>query len=230
MKEQIKAKAAEGDYDSAAKLKSELNDIDFNNSSDDVSASSTYEEVEDYDNGKKTASDSEIAHSGFFLDGIFGGGPLSVPGYSYVPEMLGSINFRLGTKWYFGNGYRYRPGLQMTWFRLGFSAANLLGTTYQQPIFMVDLYPVNIGHASILSFNDVLGLEINVNTGLGMEFPIASTIYPMIGIHVNPELKFRYKALAVGLDISIFNGTQMTSNNSLWYAKNIYSLSIGGKF
>lgn len=221
LKTQLKEAVEEENWDKAAELKGKLNDIDF------LSTSSAPSKNDDYysnNSGLRDFSDREFMEGGFFLDGMIGAGFLAANGFTSDPNL--AFDFQMGTKWHFGEGRVYRPGFQMTWFRLG------LQKSPTSIYFSTHLYPINVGYASIFGFSDELGLEVNVNAGPGFNFILSQ--FPdadvQVGLHVNPNVKFRYGSFAVGVDISMLNGPIVTNGGSLWFSSNIYSLTLGGKF
>lgn len=223
LKSDLKEAVADENWDKAAEVKSELNNIDFNSNSSSSSNKNNNDEYFSND-GLKNNSDREFMEGGFFLDGMIGAGFLAANGFTSDPNV--ALNFQFGTKWHFGEGRVYRPGLQMTWLRLGFQKAAT--STY----FSTHLYPVNIGYASIFGFSDNLGLEVNINFGAGLNFVLGDfpdNVDVQVGLHVNPNIKLRINSLAIGFDISTLNGPMVISGSN-WFATNMYSFTIGGKF
>jgi hypothetical protein len=85
--------------------------------------------------------------------------------------------------------------------------------------------------ANVFKFTDDIGLEVNFTTGLNLDIDLDNN-FVMYGIGFSPELKFRYKNLAVGLDylrIQEFarNAPGESTYNRDW---NIIGLSVGAKF
>jgi len=171
------------------------------------------------------------ATNGLFVDALIGISSLSSHYYKGTDGVAKfSFNARVGSKWYKGNsGSNYTPGFQMTWTRLGVSTfvRNISGSVIDLTSF--DIMPLNIGYTGYLKFNDNVGLETNFNVGPGFSINKYNTL---IGLHINPELKLRYKALALGLDFSFFNGenyNQLYYTRGYWYTLNTYSLVLGIK-
>jgi hypothetical protein len=217
LKSELKNAVANEDWDKAAEIKSELNDINFNGSS----RNSDYSD----NDGLRSSSDRDFMDGGFFLDGILGAGLYRVNGVSSQPNF--EMGFQLGTKWHFGESDYYRPGIQLTWFRMGFSKSP------SDIDFSVHIYPFNVGYASVIGFSDELGLEVNVNFGGGFNFILEQFPYDVdiqVGFHVNPNVKFRFGSFAVGVDVSMLNGPVVTDTYSSWATSNMYSITIGGKF
>ena len=136
----IKEAVADENWDKAAEFKRELNNLNFKGSS------RNFDEGYYNSNGLKKVDEREFMEGGFFLDGMLGSRFLGVNGLTLDPNF--ALNFQMGTKWHFGQGQVYRPGLQMTWLRLGFQKA--VSTTF----LAINLYPMNIGYASIFGFSD----------------------------------------------------------------------------
>lgn len=116
-----------------------------------------------------------------------------------VPSLMQNmaIGFRMSSKWYFGAGERWRPGLMANWFRLGI---------HIDPEDMVSLFigpktlsPLNVGMTNVFKINENMGFEANIASGYNFEINLDYG-YIYSGITLNPEVKFRYKKLAVGLD------------------------------
>jgi len=186
-----------------------------------------------------------LLSSGVFIDGLIGFAQLNRQDYQqdvYYIDQWGnyifspgptsfttnylSIGFRLGTKWYFGENEKWRPGLQVNWIRLGiYLDPDDAGSLFIGP---KNLSICNVGMANIIKFNDKMGLELNFTTGLNMGVDLDYGRMD-IGIGITPEVKFRYKKLALGLDYSHIQGISSTTNfrGDIW---NQLSISIGAKF
>lgn len=145
------------------------------------------------------AQGNEFAKNGLFVDALIGGTALSSHITNGADEIgLFAFNARIGSKWYLGENKKFRAGAQLTYARMGFSVVRNFGTTYA----FFNFIPVNPGFTGYLAFNDKMGLETNLNVGPGFTFNKRSIL---VGVHVNPEVKFRYKALALGFDFSLLN-------------------------
>lgn len=193
-----------------------------------------------------------ILQSGFFLEGIIGptirhSTNVEEIGFwdangNYVPQYVttktndiyASINFRIGTKWYFGAGEKWRPGLQVNFFRFGLLINN-------DPLESVFLGPknftiCNVGMSNALKFNENIGMELNANGGYNLElYPDEGTLAH--GIAANAEVKFRYRRFGVGIDythifgISVdpgFGGTYSPNDRPASYET--IGVSVGVKF
>lgn len=211
------------------------------------------------DDSRNDQDKEDLFKNGIFLDGVLGVG---LRNYSYLEQIytpnidpntgydLGGttteqetrysetnfmLSIRLGSKWYFGQGEKWRPGLQVTWFRfgtyIGGEAADdgpLIAVIGGPKTFSI----CNVGYANIFKFTDQMGLEANVTGGYNLE------MYPYDGIlthgvSATVEAKFRFKKLAVGIDYMHIFGieNETTYNNSVRPASfNNIGISIGGKF
>ena len=217
-KKAIKEAATAGDYETASQMKKLLNKLVFDSDTtkeNEVGAFGTKDnsQVADEDQGFNHSdpyiAKSKIFKNGFYLDGLAGFGSINLS-----PSI--SMGLKMGSKWYFGSSHTYRPGMQLSYFRVDV-IPEFSGLT------SVNFMPVNVGYASVLNFNDKTGIEINGNIGLGTSF--GSDL--IIGFHVNPQAKFRYKVLAIGVDYSIILGTSLF--NGYASSSNIFSFTFGVK-
>jgi len=184
-----------------------------------------------------------LLSSGFFIDGLIGYAELTREDYgtgNYIYDPYGnliyvtqvskssylSLALRLGTKWYFGQREKWRPGLQVNWLRLNM----YLDTDNPESLIIgpKNLSFCNIGMANIIKFNDNMGLELNFTTGLNTGIDLDYGRFD-VGIAIAPEVKFRLKNIAIGLDYSRVEGlvTVGEFRPDTW---NQISLSIGAKF
>jgi len=185
--------------------------------------------------------------NGFYLDLMLGGGDAERKetqiayyddfgnyypnGYEYVyqsEDRFATINFRIGHKWYFGNGAKYRPGLQSHWMRIG------INLNPEDGYASYSLSPLNVGLTNSFKFNERHGMEANVTGGFTvLNFNPFSTIIgngspnSSTGYTFGVELKYRFNILAVGLDYSRFNtGFNHTNRN---HNLNVISVTAGIK-
>ena len=181
----------------------------------------------------------KLLESGLFLDGMVGMNTITQFGLTnyyydefgyYIQETssrqenYASLSIRLGNKWYFGASEKWRPGIQVTYFKLGL---------YLNP----DAYYVgrnslalgNLGFANAFKFTDKIGMEANANVGLSVMnmLPPFSNFDPAFGINYGAEVKFRYRSFAAGFD---FSRLQSNFNNERGTIMNVYSLTVGAKF
>lgn len=164
------------DYEKASNLKKELNNLKSPN----------------YKTEEKEAvnHNSIIMKNGFFINGSIGGGTISSNPY-------GNIGLEFGNKWYFGNNKHYRPGIQVTWVNFNFFI----------PSFTLTLSPVNVGFSNLFEFKQNYGLEVNIDAGYRLFINTTSNTTNeddfVHGVCFNPEVKFRYKRLAVGVEANL---------------------------
>ena len=191
-------------------------------------------------NGKEKKD--HITNNGLFIEGMLGMNSIYKAdvynGYYYDEfgnyvaqtnssrENYTSLSIRLGSKWYFGSSEKWRPGIQLTYFKLGLylnpNANNSSG------IGRNSLSLANVGFANAFKFNEKMGMEANANVGLTvMNFLPPWNYTPAGGINYGVEVKFRYKALAVGLD---YSRMEANFNTSRYTTMDVISLSIGAKF
>lgn len=125
-----------------------------------------------------------------FKNGLFMDGVLSTGNFS-------GIAGRIGNRWNFGSESSYRIGFQVIWGRLGIYGSN--GYTF------LTIAPLNVGVVGTMKFTEKMGLEAAFNLGYNtaIDFDSESSFS---GILINPEVKFRYKIFAVGLDLAIMTG------------------------
>lgn len=158
------------------------------------------------------------------------GGTSFSKGIKTAPESadLDSLNFLAAYSWYKTTDKRYKSGIQLTFARFGIDAGKTRESILfpQRDLVMFNLIPFNVGYASYLTINDVLGMEFNFNLGFGMTM---KKDFVQLGIHSNPNVKFRYKNLAFGLDASFLHGPNLTGNSDL-YSKNTFSATFGANF
>lgn len=180
-----------------------------------------------------------IINSGLFIDGMIGMNSVTQFGFgnfyyddfgNYVQgsgvekDNYASLNIRLGSKWYFGTREKWRPGLQVTYFKLGLYLNPNANNPGRNSIALG-----NLGYTNAFKFKENIGMEANLNVGLCAlnVLPPWSYLDPAFGINYGAAVKFRYKALAVGLD---FSRLQTNFNNSRGTIMNVYSVTIGAKF
>lgn len=185
-----------------------------------------------------------IFGNGFFVEGLIGANQYSERNNylsyydsqgNFYPEghettqsisrsTLTSIGVRFGNKWYFGEREKWRPGLQVTYLKLGIyvNPNSTIGFANSASVG-------NLGFANAFKLSESLGLEANANVGLNiMNFLPPFGNGPAIGINYGAEVKFRFKALAVGLDYSRMEGNLDYQQERK--SMNVFSVSIGAKF
>lgn len=146
--------------------------------------------------GEQSGRPNRITKSGFYLELLVGGG-----GYSHqlVRNFTGpAIAFNLGNKFYMGDKNRdIRFGLDMNWGSIGgiVNSGGFYGGG------AVHLAFVNPGFTMGASFNDAIGIEANFYMGPSVMIytdQIDSEVGG--GLRFGPQVKFRYKVLAVGFE------------------------------
>jgi len=119
----------------------------------------------------------------------------------------------------------YRPGIGAVWGRINI----MLSQTQSGSIYpSIALAPANIGFINAFSFGGKVGMEINLNFGLNLIAHVSGSSL-VAGYLLNPNIKFRYKSFAVGLDITIMAGDNI-SYNVEQTAITLIGLTVGGKF
>ena len=187
---------------------------------------------------QKGEGSSKLTKNGFYVESVLG-----MATTDNTTAALGG-GVKLGNVWYFGTNEVWKPGVKTVWFR---------GTTYfGDSDVIVQGSVANVGFANILKFNENVGLELNFNVGYNVVYNSYDDEYyngyyytstdDFIGggIMFNPEIKFRYKVLAVGLDMVFSNITDFSEDEyyngsyTTYYSTktpfNSINLSIGAKF
>jgi hypothetical protein len=195
-------------------------------------------------------NDDPILQSGFFFEGILGaafrqgryieynsyydqfGNWITTEVEQERTDTYMSLNIRLGSKWYFGASDKWRPGLQVNYFRFGIL---IDPNAFESLIIGPKNFTIcNVGMANAFKFNENIGMEVNVNGGYNLEmYPDDGTVTH--GIAANGDVKFRFRRLAVGIDytrifgfsVDNFGGGSTTDRAANYH---IVGLSIGAKF
>ena len=144
--------------------------------------------------------------NGFLLDAIVSTGDLT------------GVAVRIGNRWNFGSNDAFRLGVQALWGRVGYYGG------YDTGYFT--LAPVNVGVVGTMKFSENMGLEAGLNLGYNLTLNIDGEEFEGFddygyaeysngqhsGILINPEVKFRYKKFATGLDFAFmpFRGGSTT--------------------
>lgn len=174
----------------------------------------------------------DMMGAGFAIDILIGGNTFSriqtnnifdpyqpTPQPQKITTGSSSFGFRLSNKWYFDATPKWRSGIQVSYIRMNFNSSYALS-----PFSAFSLSPLNFGTANIIKLNDHLGLEANMICGLTITQD-GNSGYTYTGITLNPEVKLRYKVLAVGIDYS--RSSQLFNN---YHRLHQLSFSIGAKF
>ncbi len=156
---------------------------------------------------------SKILKSGFGVETFIGTATTDYSSGDF------GVGLKLANYWYFGDNQVWKPGLKSTWFR---------GATYfGSDALTIQGSVLNVGFANAFEFKKNIGLEVNLNVGYNVVIGIFDEYYDSYydeyydtddftggGILFNPEIKFRYNVLAVGLDFVFTNVTEYTEQES----------------
>lgn len=160
-------------------------------------------------------TESKILKNGFGVESFIGTATTDYSGGD-----LG-VGIKLANYWYFGGTGKWKGGLKSTWFR---------GATYfGDNVTTIQGSVLNVGFANVFEFSPNIGLEVNLNVGYNVVIGIFDGYYDVYyggfysdnyydedfaggGILFNPEIKFRYNVLAIGLDFAFTNVTEFSEN------------------
>ena len=198
-----------------------------------------------FSNAQEKSGSSKLTKNGLFIDtfvGIAQTDSSSSTTFSSTSGIGGGLKF--GNIWYFGSNDMWKPGFKTTWLRAGayFGDEKI---KFQGSV-------LNVGFANIIKFTKEIGIEANVNAGYNVYVSLDNTDYNGStymdstndfaggGIMLNPEIKFRYNVLAVGLDF-VFSKITSFESESFGYAGSsntstiktdftAINLTIGAKF
>lgn len=202
---------------------------------------------------RSSLRDDQLMKNGFTIEGIFGAA--STSRYSQEQQLIGydefgnaiyqyinsqspityvSLNLKLSNKWYFNQSNQWRSGLQVNWLRLGINIDpdNIFESLFLGPKILA---PLNIGWTNVFRLNDNMGIEANITGGAAMVVDLYDGGEFAEGFTINPELKFRFNKLSVGLDYLFFRdnyqfynqyNNQIITKNRIW---NTFGVTIGAK-
>lgn len=174
----------------------------------------------------------DIMGAGFGIDFLPGFGAATRFKYAYNPDNPNepwnrtvsnhfTLGFRLSNKFYFDLKPKWRTGIMLNWVRLGFST----GISNSQQNGFLQMAPVNIGTTNIIKLSENTAIEANFGFGANFSLDFKDET-GTISMMLNPEVKFRYKVFAIGLD---YTHSQLFGNqNENRY--NIASVVLGFKF
>ena len=134
-----------------------------------------------------------------------------------LAQTVAGASLALGNRWHLGKWERFRFNVQVVWGRVGFFApiaepvTNIIGdVSTLEPV--MTLTPANLGggFSIALGKGKNMGIEVNCvvgfNTNLSFLPPTGTIAYNQmhvqLGYLVNPTIKFRYKSVSIGFDIS----------------------------
>lgn len=218
----IKNAIETGDFDEAERLKSQLSKINSNTSTANNSTGN-YEETKTT-NADSPTGKNKLSKNGVFLDALLGFRSVTRTSQDYYSQGYLGVGVRFGYKWYFREYERYTPGFQIIWIR----AELLTG----EGIESINISPFNVGFTNLFNMNNI-GIEANLNFGLNeTHLEIPDFIYT--GLIINPTVKFRFKNLAVGIDIAHMGISKYRGSDPLYdYTRGKYTsvgLTFGLKF
>lgn len=220
--DKIEVEIANSDYELVTTSQKELVSRKFRA---EIEASNAFYPIEE----------NKVLKNGVFFDALLGLRILDIRGqeqdpftgeYSIEKSIYSKAYFgfgvRIGNKWYFREGKKYRPGFQVIWLRVDLLAAGqeIAGNRN----FGFNLSPLNVGFVNAIS-NGKTGIEANLNFGINTTQAKYPDFY-YSGVLINPVIKFRYKYLAAGIDIAYMGTTNYIKDRD---PQNVY-VNTKGKF
>ncbi|MEX2483682.1 MAG: hypothetical protein WED10_03955 [Brumimicrobium sp.] len=242
IREDLKKAIEEEDYKEATKLREDLYDLESGEYKSDDN-----EDIDSFDDPEQLKKNSV-----FYFDYTFGGMNIYsydrteyVNVYDEQGYMIGteevtqnykdfvySMNFKLGHKFYIGSGSsNLRLGLDLNYMSLNIgipSLNNNIDPQYSSILPNLSFTLPNPGFVATYHMRDDMGLDFQFNAGVMFllsnynEVPI-----PMPGFHLNPQLKFWYKKIAIGLEFVYFDVDVDSFENSREMKVNHLGLSFG---
>jgi len=190
---------------------------------------------DDYNETSKNSTNYILKSRSFFMGGSVGflvyRPNFSYSYNSYNYSALSSygafgLNYKVGTKWNFGNNTTYKPGLQITWAKVGLYVA------YSGETAFANVAPVNAGFTNTIAFNDKIGIEVNANVGPTIMGPTngLDSEGVTVGVQFNPEFLFRLNRIYMGYNLEIHHGVIVDSDFSGNTSTFVSSAAIGVKF
>jgi len=131
-----------------------------------------------------------------------------------------SLSLRISNKFYFDVKKKWRTGIMFNWVRLGFTT----GLSGPEPSGFLNISPLNIGTCNVIKLSEKTAIEANF--GAGLMLSIGANESELASLNLNPEVKFRYKVFAVGLDY--IHSQAFGNQNENRY--NVISVVLGFKF
>ena len=138
-------------------------------------------------------------------------------GKPILAQTVAGASLVLGNRWYLGKWERFRFNVQVVWARLGFftpiiePVTNVIGDfSTLEPVIALTPASLGGGFSIALGKEKNMGIEVNCvvgfNTNLSFAPPTGTIAYDLmqvqLGYLVNPTIKFRYKNISIGFDIS----------------------------
>lgn len=164
---------------------------------------------------------NKLTKNGYFLDLM----PFSIGSTSDLSGMVIGGGIKMGNKFYSKREGKFKPGFALNYARiqLGLSTVdNEFG--YNENFFSLSL--VGVGFASVIQFKEHTGLEANLDAMVNFIFFGPSDSFGVIFI---PNVKYRYKAFSMGVDLGISTGVLDEDAIGVRTAA-IFSLTAGVKF
>lgn len=150
-------------------------------------------------------------------------GPIPTHHYNSVRREFTTVSFKIGNKWILGSNEKWRPGVQLTWFKYtAFIPVN--EGDFKRSFSFVMLGFNNtfkLSENSALEFNGDYGLSFTKNNLKGESSPRTKGV----GLSYDFELNYRYKKFTVGIDFSsIHRGAQISTD---WTSLHTIGVGIG---
>lgn len=183
-------------------------------------------------NAQDSDMDSEkILESGYFIEGVFASGVATSGSESYYTGgqtvySFPMVGVRMGTKFYFGGPSNMAFGMNLNYARLMLGIVE--NTTYQVYDPYLNFAPIGLGAAWAYHFGNGFGMEVNGDFHVTI-YGNSGESDMNVGITINPNIKFRYKVLAIGFDLGYVNGRNLNNINGRGEMAS-YGLSVGAKF
>lgn len=199
------------DYKKATALREDLYDLENGTYKSTESNSDRAEEEEEFE--EKNAKDNSVLYLDFAIAGFNrynysqtdfvetydqNGNYTGLQEQEFnVDERMYSLNFKFGSKFYFGPGSRkFRVGLDINYITLN------LGLNVEDDFIVpnLDFSAPLPGFVMTYYLNDEMGLDFQANAGVMFLLSEFNDLpLPAPGIAVNPQLRFWYNKIGVGL-------------------------------
>jgi hypothetical protein len=239
IRKDLKQAVDEEDYKTATTLREDLYDLESGN----YNRNKTNEEAAEIDEDKE---ENKIDNSIFYLDfGVAGinmydftrsafvetydqSGNYTGVQEQQIPEShnMYSINFKLGHKFYFGPGARkFRIGIDVNYLSLN------LGLNLNDEFILPNIAFSTPSPGFVMTYhiNDNMGLDFQTNVGIMFMLSEFNDLpLPTPGIAINPQLRFWYNKLGIGLQY--IHHRVNTLNNINNFTLNHAALFVGLRF
>jgi hypothetical protein len=211
IREELQQAIDREDYKKATALRENLYDLENGDYNSDDSNSDIAEEEEETKGGN--SKDNSVLYMDFTVAGINSyaysttdfvetydqsGNYTGLQEQTFdVDERMYSINFKFGNKFYFGPGTRkFRIGLDINFISLN------IGLNLEEDLIVpnLDFSTPCPGFVMTYHLNDNMGVDFQANAGIMFLLSEFNDIpLPAPGLAVNPQLRFWYNKLGVGL-------------------------------